>query len=294
MLCYLNGQILPVHQASVSVSDRGYLLGEGLFETMRVSSGTVSFLDRHLGRLGRGAELIGLPLPPTADLYEAVRAICRANSLEQGSIRLTVSAHPGSPEGDKIGTRAVLSNGAMAGNGGITVLVTAREGVPYPEQMFETGLRVVTVGIRLDERSPLCHVKSLSRLLYTLAGREAGARGADEGLMLNGRAEIAECTRSNFFWVKRSQLFTPAVECGPLPGIAREVTLEEAHRVGLQPREVRCGPESICEADECFLSNSLMEVMPVAEIDGIRVGGESRGEIWRLLRQAYQAKARED
>lgn len=272
MFCYLNDRLLPLAEARLPVTDRGYLLGEGLFETMGVRAGKVSFLNRHLLRLRRGAAVLDLPLPPDEVLIRAVRLVGEANRLREGVLRLTVSA-------------------TDRPSGSPTVLVTARDGAPYPEEIYETGMRVAITGIRIDEKSPLCGVKSLNRLLYTLAGREAAAGGADEGLLLNSRGEVAECTRSNIFWITGRELYTPAAACGLLPGIAREVILEEAGRIGLGVNEVCVGPEAVGQADECFLTNSLLEVMPVTVFAGTVVGSGVPGPSCRILRRLYREKA---
>ena len=269
LLLWVDGRLLPAGEARVDPRDRGYTLGDGLFETMLCRGGRVPLLSRHLRRLRAGAGVVGISLPPEAELAGAVARTVEANGLGDGAVRLTVSR--GVPEG-----RGLLPGGEERA----TVVVHAQPFGGYPEALYRRGMRLATSGLRRNERSPLSRIKSSSYLDNVLARREAAARGADEALLLNTAGRVAGASAANVFIIRGGRLITPDAGSGALPGVARGVVLELAPRLGLEAEERPVGPEELEAAEGCFLTNALMGVMPVRSVDGRRIGGGRAA--WRL------------
>lgn len=283
---YVNGKWLPAGSATVDAADRGLLYGYGLFETLRVRRGRPALVERHLDRLFRSAPVLGLDLPWDTEALAGLVADCAArNGVAEGGVRLTVTAGPGP---------------AFAPGGGAPGLVlTARRGPLYPEDAYARGYRAAIATVRRNHRSPLAGVKSLNCLDNLLARREAAARGADEALLLNVDGELAEGAATNLFFVRRGRLCTPEVECGALPGVARGVVLERASGgaggspglPGVMAVEAgRYGPEALLEADEAFLTNALMGVMPLVAVDGRPVGDGRPGPTTSWLRIMFEER----
>ena len=271
-IVYLNGSLLPRSQAQISPFDLGFLYGYGLFETMRAYSGHIFRLERHLERLSKSAKLLGLPLN-AFDLKKACRETLQANKLKDARIRLTVSMGEGEAAPD------------LPKHPSPTVLVTATRYVPLSDEAYRKGYKAVVSTIDQDSQSPLSRLKSANYLNNILARREAGASGADEAILLNERGCLCEGSTSNIFLVSKGNLITPGEESGCLPGITREVVIELDLEVGIgiSEREVRL--EELLHADEAFLTNSIMELMPLAEVNGKPIG---RGEVTERLMQAYK------
>ena len=274
-IVYLNGSLMPRSQARISALDYGFLYGFGLFETMRAYEGQVFLLDRHLSRLARSAEILGLPIG-VSDLEEAVMATIQANQLSEARIRISIS----------------IGEGGMAPDPSTcqkpTVLVLAGHYQPYPEQVYQKGFRAVVSSIRRNSQSPLSRLKSANYLESILARQEARAAGVDEALCLNEKGLLAEASMSNVFLVTNGTLRTPGQESGILPGITREIVLELASQLGINTLEHDIRLDELFHAQEAFLTNSLIEVMPLAEIDGKPIGSSRPGPLTKRLMVAYK------
>ena len=281
-ICYVNGRLAPERAGAVSALDRGLLLGDGLFETMRVTGGRVLQWRRHWERLQHGADTIGLALPWTADdLHAAVEQTLRANHLREATVRLTV-------------TRgfAPAARGLPPPAGAVpTLLIRATPFAPYPEHLYRNGMQViVSRRVRRNERSPLARVKSLCYLDNVIARQEAAERGADEALLLNTRDGAACATTANVFSVRAGRLRTPPLAAGALPGTVRALVRAELapqlhHPVAAAP----LSETDLRESDELFLTNALMGIMPVCAIDGRPIGSGQPGPLTQALRDAHQA-----
>lgn len=274
-IVYLNGSLIPLNEARISPVDYGFLYGFGLFETMRAYEGKVSFLDRHLNRLARSAETLGLPAT-TLDIGKAVMDTLRANKLRDARIRITVSAGEGGIAPDP---KSCTSP---------TVLITARHYEPYTEQAYEKGFKAVISSIRRNSQSPLPQFKSTNYLENLLAKQEAKDKGADEAVFLNERDLVAEASMSNVFIVAGGILKTPHVDNGILPGITREVILKLAPKLDIEAVEQDIWPGELLDAEEAFLTNSLMEVMPLTKVARNLIGSGKPGPVTRKFRQAYR------
>ncbi len=274
-IVYLNGCLIPHSQAFTSALDYGFLYGFGLFETMRAYRGQVFRLEHHLSRLAHSAEILGLPVRALA-LKGAVADTIQANQLSEARIRITVS----------IGEGAMPPDPSTCNKP--TVLIVAEHYQPYPEQVYQKGFRAVVSSIRRNSQSPLSRLKSANYLESILARQEARAAGVDEALCLNEKGLLAEASMSNIFLVSDGILRTPGQESGILPGITRQTILELASQLGINTLEQDIRLDELSQTQEAFLTNSLIEVMPLTEIAGKPVGSGRPGPLSRRLMEAYK------
>lgn len=278
-IVYLNGSLIPRSQASLSVLDYGFLFGFSLFETMRAYEGRVFRLDRHLKRLARSAEILGLPIGEL-DLKGAVVATIRANQLSEARIRLTVSMG----EGTMVPDPSTCSKP--------TVLIMAQPYQPYPEAVYQKGFSAVVSSIRRNSQSPVPRFKSANFLESILAKGEAKAAAVNDALFLNDKSLLAEASMSNIFLVTNGLLKTPGLESGILPGITRETILELAPALGINAREQDIGLDELYQAEEAFLTNVMVEIMPLTEVAGKPIGSGRPGSLTQRLRAAYRELVR--
>ncbi len=278
-IVYLNGALIPRSQASISVLDYGFLYGFGLFETMRAYGGQVFRLDRHLKRLMRSAEILELPMEGL-ELKGAVMATIQANQFSEARIRITIS----------MGEGAMVPDPASCHKP--TVLILVGDYQPYPEQVYQRGFRAIVSSIRRNSQSPPSRLKSAKYLESILARQEGRAAGVDEALCLNEKGLLAEGSMSNLFLVTDGTLRTPGAESGVLPGITREAILELASARGISVLEHDIRLEELSQAQEAFLTNSLMEIMPLTEVEGQSVGSGRAGPLTQRLRAAYKELVR--
>ena len=272
---YLNGQLVDADSAQISPLANGFLYGVGLFETLRAYRGRYLFrLEAHLERLFTSAAVLGMEVGHTAsDLTAAINKTLITNALTQDAyVRLTVAQG--------------IENSPI-------VLITAKPLLPYPEMLYLHGARATLTEIRRNPTSPLARIKSLNYLENLLMRKGTRARGADEALFLDTDGNLAEGAACNLFWVKSGMIYTPCLDCPILPGITRSVVIEIARQEGYKVKEGKWGIEKLLEADEAFLTNSLMEVMPLTVIDETSIGSGRPGEITtqriRLDRRSVEA-----
>jgi len=280
-IVYLNGSLLSHTQARISPFDYGFLYGYGLFETMRAYSGRIFRLERHLDRLTLSAKFIGLPVGDF-DLEKACYDTMRANHLKDARIRLTVSIGDGGGIPDPPPQPVP------------TVLIVARSISPLTVEKYGNGFKSRVSSIRRNSQSPLCRLKSLNYLDNILARAEAKVAGADEALMLNERGFLCEGSTSNIFLVSGGKLLTPDRESGILAGITREVVMQLAHELGVEVVERETHLEELLQADEAFLTNSIIEIMSLVEVDDISIGGGVVGGVTEKLMAAYKELAEQE
>ena len=279
---YLNGSLIPRSQARVSVFDYGFLYGCALFETMRAYNGQIFLLERHLKRLRDSTATIGLGSGLTGvDLGKACNDTLKANNLRDARLRLTISRGEADPfPGSDTDTMP-------------TVLVTATSYQALSDRIYNRGFRVGISSLRRCRQSPLSRLKSANYLVSVLAKREAEAARLDESLLLNERDLITEGSISNVFFVSRSDLVTSPLESGILPGITRGVVLELAKTLEINASEIDIRIAALARFDEAFLTNSVMEIMPLVEVrDGsgktITIGSGKPGAVTKRLMIAYR------
>lgn len=277
MHVYLNGRILPEKEASVSVFDHGFLYGDGIYETMRVYDGVVFKLNEHIDRLYRSASLIGLRIPyNTEGIKAAIYETLIANGFRNAYMRITVSRGRGD-----IGLDPDLCPEP-------TILIIARKFREYPAEYYKKGISVIIAKTRRNLREAIDpRVKSLNFLNNILAKIEAKKLGAYEAIMLNVNKKLAEGTISNVFFTIDGMLCTPSVSCGILDGITRGIIIELAKKRGIRVMEGKFKKEDIYSADEVFITNTTMEVMPVSGVDEQQY---NVGSMAKLLRGLYRAE----
>lgn len=274
-IVYLNGALVPRSQARISPFDLGFLYGYGLFETMRAYSGHIFRLESHLERLSKSARLLGLPLRGL-DLGKACYDTLRVNRLSDARIRLTVSIGEGEavPDPPK--------------HPRPTVLIIATEYTPPSIEVYRRGYAAIVASTRQNSHSPLSRLKTTSWLNYILARKEARVKGADEAILLNERSFICEGSTSNIFLMSCGTLITPSLGSGCLPGVTRQTVIELAPELGIKVAEREVQLEELLEADEAFLTNSLIELMPLTEVNSKPIGERERGKVTMVLRKAYK------
>ncbi len=266
---YLDGKFVPEADAKVSVFDHGLLYGDGIFEGIRFYNGRVFRLEEHLERLWDSARSICLEIPMgRGEMTEALLETVRKNDLREGYIRLIVTRGVGN----------LGLNPAQCKRPSVIIIATTI--ALYSKEVCEKGLTVVTCATRRTSPAALNPaVKSLNYLNNVMARIEANLAGADEALMLNEAGNVAECTADNVFIIKRGQIFTPPIAAGALRGITRSVAFDIAAELGLKITETDITRHDVFVADECFLTGTAAEVIPVVKADGRMIGSGKPGSI---------------
>lgn len=270
---WVDGRVVDADATHLSVFDRGFQLGDGIFETLRARAGRPTELAEHLARLHRSAAGLEIALPDDVDtrLTEGIIALLAAEGLDgpggDASVRITVSRGP-------FRARGVLppDEGAAA-----TLVIQAWPVTAAPASHLERGLHLASSRVRRDPLNPLAMLKTTSRAEYVYARLEARRAGADDALFLTVDDYLSEATSANLFLVRRAtdgvlELATPALDCAILPGTTRSWLLGWAARTGLRPLEGRLTRADLAAADEAFLSSSVAGILPVTRFDGAPVG----------------------
>ena len=280
----VDGRLLPAVGAHLSVTDRGFQLGDAVFETLRAVAGRPVELAVHVERLRHSLDALEIPAAPglEADLERSIGDLLRAEALAgpggDAAIRVTISRGPAPGRG-------ILPPDGVAP----TVVIQAWPITPPPAHLLETGLGVTISGLRRDPEHPLASVKSTSRADSVFARLEAQRAGADDAIFLTTDGYLSESTSANLFLVRDGQLATPAPECAILVGTTRTWLLDWAPRVGLRPLEGLLTTRDLVEADEAFLSSSIAGVLPVTRLDAVRIGTGRPGEWTRRARRDREA-----
>lgn len=277
MKVFVNERIVDEKKAVVSVFDRGLLYGDGLFETMRSYNKEVLALEGHLDRLYNSASVIGMKIDIDRKyLKYIIYKLLKINRLKDAYIRLAITRGKG-----RVGLDATTARDQ-------SVIIIVKKFKPYPDKFYKKGISLYTSYIRRNERSDLSRVKSLNYLNNILARMEAQRKDATDALLLNTKDEVAESAVSNIFMVKGKDLITPSLDSGILPGITREIVLSLSDRLGLKPIQRRMTLAELKSADEVFLTNTLMEIMPVVRIDNKKIKSSKPGSITKILHRMYK------
>jgi branched-chain amino acid aminotransferase len=279
MKVYIDGTFYDERDAKVSVFDHGFLYGDGVFEGIRAYNGRVFRLKEHIDRLFCSAKAILLTLPMShAEIMKAVVESCRENKIRDGYIRLVVTRG--------VGTLGLNPNSCK----NPSVIVIADKIQLYPAEFYERGLEIITVPTVRNLHSALNPaIKSLNYLNNILAKIEANNAGCEEAIMLNAEGFVAECTGDNVFVVKEGRLMTPPLSAGALYGITRQVVIELAGKAGLSVTEPNLTRYDLFNADECFLTGTGAEIVPVVKLDGRVIGSGKPGPLTRKLESEYHA-----
>lgn len=271
---FIDGKLVKGDEARVSVWDHGLLYGDGIYEGIRAYDGRIFKLDEHLDRLYDSARAIQIEIPLNwEELRAAILATLRANELRNAHIRPVITRGPGKPGLDP--RRSAHP----------TVIILASEA---PPMLGEKPVRLMTAAIR--RKAPLSvdgRVKSLNYLDNILAKLQANAFGADDALLLDPSGFVSEATAQNVFYVKNERIATPALTAS-LPGITRQVVIERTSQFGASVEERIVTLSDLYTADEVFLTGTASEIVPVAEIDGRRIGDGTAGPLTRHIQEDYK------
>ena len=279
MKVYIDGHYYDEKDAKISVFDHGLLYGDGIFEGIRAYNGRVFKLKEHIDRLFYSAKAILLNVPLTHEqVCRAVVETCRQNSIRDGYIRLVVTRG--------VGGLGLNPNKCKHPS----VIVIADKIQLYPPEMYERGLEIITVPTVRNLHSAVNPaIKSLNYLNNILAKIEANLGGCEEAIMLNAQGYVAECTGDNVFILKHGKMFTPPLSAGALYGITRSVVIDLARESGIEVSEPDLTRYDLFNADECFLTGTGAELIPVVKIDGRVIGDGKPGAITRDLVTRYKA-----
>jgi len=277
MKIYIDGEYYDKRNARISVFDHGLLYGDGVFEGIRIYHGKIFKLEEHIKRLFRSAHAILLRIPMTqAAMRNAVEDAVKINKKRYGYVRLVVTRGKGALGIDPSSCRKA------------TVIIIVDNLQLYPREYYEKGIGIITSSSRrmssdcLDPR-----IKSLNYLNNIMAKLEARQAGCLEAVMMNREGFISECTADNIFIVKSRRLFTPAPCYGALEGITRNVVIDIAASLEIQREEAALTRYDLYTADECFMTGTGAEIVPVTEIDGRVIGKGSPGEMTKRLIKAF-------
>jgi branched-chain amino acid aminotransferase len=290
---WVDGRVVPAEGPHLSVFDRGFQLGDGIFETLRARGGRVTELDLHVARLQVSANGLAIELPDDIGerLATGIGQLLAAEGLAgadgDASIRITVSRGSFRERGLLPVDEAVQP----------TVAIQAWPVMPPPPGHLERGLHLVSSSVRRDPQNPLATLKTTSRADYVYARLEARRAGAEDALFLTIDGLLSEATSANIFLVRRAtdgvqELATPALDCAILPGTTRSWLLGWAERVGLRPVEGWLTPRDLATADEAFLSSSVAGILPVTRLDGRPIGDGRPGPWARRARDDREAYVR--
>jgi branched-chain amino acid aminotransferase len=277
MKIYIDGKYYDERNAKVSVFDHGLLYGDGIFEGIRAYNGRVFKLKEHIDRLFYSAKAILLEIPMAhADIMAATVETCRRNRIRDGYIRLVVTRGAGTLG---LNPRSCKKP---------SVIIIAGKIQLYPQELYQQGMDIITVPTTRNLHSALNPaIKSLNYLNNILAKIEANNAGCEEAIMLNAEGFVAECTGDNIFVVKEGHLLTPPLSAGALYGITRRTVMELAAQSGLAVSEPDLTRYDLFNADECFLTGTAAEIMPVVKIDGRVIGSGKPGPVTRNLVTKY-------
>ncbi len=275
---YINGEYFAKEDAKISVFDHGLLYGDGIFEGMRAYSGKVFRHKDHMDRLWNSARAIALEIPMTKEeMMKAVDDTLALNGLTDAYIRLVV-------------TRGAGNLGLSPRNcANPRVIIITDKIKLYPQELYENGMEIVTAStIRMPAAALSPRIKSLNYLNNIMAKLEALNANCEEALLLNSNGEIAECTGDNIFIIQDGVIYTPPTDAGILEGITRAAVIDLAKELGYELREVTRTRHDLYISDECFLTGSAAELIPVVKIDGRPIGDGKVGPITRNLIQHFR------
>ena len=270
---FLNDNVIDIDQAHLSVAESGFLYGAGLFETMRSHDGIVFRLQDHLDRLFQSAAVLSINHSYDKPyIGDAIGKLLQANELSEARLRLTLTNGPLTESEDQRRP---------------TLLITAAEFRPYPAEYYKTGVLVILCPFRQNPMDPTCGHKTTSYYPRLLALNLARQKQAVEALWFTTDNRLAEGCVSNVFLVKDSVLYTPPVQTPVLPGIARKTVCQLAQQQCIELAEKDLTISDVLEADEVFLTNVIMEVLPVIQVEKHAVGNGKVGPMTQKIRESF-------
>ncbi len=274
---FINDSIISEMEGYITTKDRGFLYGDALFETLRSYRENPFRLTEHLNRLRSSAQSLKIPFAFSDEhLRNVVQTLIKKNEIPDAYIRITLSRGWGS--------RGL----AMHDNAKPTLLIEVKPLSPYPKELYEKGMSIIVSETKRSTSCPISRHKTTNLLTSILVKEEVRNRSADEALLLNTDNDVIECTVSNIFIVKEKCIITPPLDTNILPGITRKTVLNICNNMNIHVKEVRFGVEMVRDADEVFITNSLMEIMPVSRIEESDIGESVPGEMTTTLMKAYK------
>lgn len=283
-MVYLNGKVVPSSEAVVSIYDHGFLYGDGVFEGIRVYNRKVFKLKEHISRLYQGTKAVGIGIPmPEEEFVNAVLEVVRANEVVDGYIRVTVTRGVGLGLDPRVCKTP-------------TIVISTDQLALYSQELYDRGLDVVTCSTRVPPAQSIePRIKTTGKYICNIQAKmEANRTNAGEGLMLNVEGYVAECTGDNLFILKNGKIYTPPPAAGILEGITRNTAIQLAEDAGFEVIEKMLTLYDIYSADECFLTGTAAEVIPVVSLDGRKIGSGKPGEVTVKLIRSFRAFAREN
>lgn len=274
---FLNDKIIEETEGHISTLDRGFLYGDGLFETLRTYNKKPFRIDDHITRLSNSAQYFDIPFPYTSQqIRHIIEQLLTTNNLTDAYVRMTLSR--GFAAHGIIPTEIVSP----------TFVIHTKPLTPYPASLYKNGMSLITSHIRRSTTCPLSRHKTLNFLANCLIKKEAIEEKAHDALILNTDNYVTECAVSNIFIVQGNTIITPSLNANILPGITRKVVLKLCRENNICTLEKLFGMETVLEADEVFITNSLLEIMPISKMNGQSIGKLIPGPITKLLHDRYR------
>ena len=274
---FLNGKIISDIDANISSADRGFLYGDGIYETLRSYNGKPFKLADHLERMRDSARQLKISFDYTnADIGERINELLEKNHTQDAYIRITLSRGSG-------GGRLQMDDNIEP-----TILIQVKPFSPYDSKLYDEGMSLVVSNYKRSTSCPISRYKSTNLLQSILRKEEANKKSAHETIVLNTDGFVAECVVSNIFMVSAGSVVTPSLDTNILPGITRRIVLDICKNSGILSSEEHFKIDVLIKADEVFITNSLMEIMPVSRIDDTKIGKTVPGRITQQMMNAYK------
>jgi len=274
---FLNGKIIPDTEGSVSTDDRGFLYGDGIYETLRSYNGKPFKLAKHLERMRHSAKQLRISFEYTnAEISETIKTLIGKNNIQDAYIRITLSRGSG-------GGRLQMDE-----NINPTTLIQLKPLTPYDSKLYGEGMSLIVSNCRRSTSCPISRHKTTNLLKSILLKEEAKTKSAHEAIILNTDSYVTECVVSNIFMVSDGSVITPSLDTNILPGITRITVLDICKNKSIPVSEDRFTTDRLIKADEVFITNSLMEIMPISRIDDYKIGKVVPGMITQQLMSAYK------
>ena len=283
MKIFLNGKIVDALEAKVSVFDRSYLFGEGLFETLRSYDGVLPFLDKHLARMEWSATFLGLPFPHPQEIKKWILDLLAENKLSNARIKIILSA-------TNEGIKPQLATSQTP----VNLVILMEKFQPLADSDYEKGVALTIIHSTRNEAPPVSNIKTTSYACKMIARREFTERDYTDGILLDAGGFVTETTSANIFWVKNKTISTAPLSVGLLDGITRQIIQEILKEQKVELKEQIITPEELKIMPEVFITGSTLEVMPVTKIDLQRIGNGKPGLMTQKLRSWYKKRIKDE
>ncbi len=283
MKIWHKGKIVDQKDVHISPLNRGFLFGEGLFETVRSYGGKIPFLDKHLARMEWSSTFIGIPFIHPKDISDAVYELIKGESKDQ-RIKIILSTE------NVEGTRPLLPSDDMP----LDLLIMAEPLEALGSKDYEDGVDLTMIRSVKNDPPPASNMKSLSWLTKMIARRELMEKSVFDGILISAEGYVTETTAANLFWIKKDKVMTAPTTLGLLPGVTRGIIVDLAREEGFEVTETIIEFEDLLESEEIFLTNSTHEVIPVSLINDTEIGVGGAGKVTQILAQAYKARVAEE